>query len=104
MFKNYALTFDPFQMSDLFPQLIAFVQSNALTYQFIAPYAGSVFVKSSADILILATSYNAFFNGRAFLIAEINAEFTGGRLEQKVWDWLNNANPEPLPFAPLLSN
>ena len=104
MYKNFILTFDPLSLSDMLPQLYAFVQSNALSYQFSSPYLGTIFIKSNADVLTLSLSYNGFFAGRQFILAELDADEMGGRQLGNVWDWLNNSAPPLLPFTPLGPN
>ena len=99
--RNYVLTYDPLAVAEILPQLLAFIQSNALTYQFITPYVGCVLIKSDSDISLISGSYNSFFNGRPFMLAEVHHTATGGRLDQNIWNWLNNAVPPPLPYTPL---
>ena len=101
MYKTYSLTFDAFGMANVLPQLYAFVQANAFTYQFYAPFNGCILIKSMADLLVLTGSYNAFFAGTHFLISEVDPGKTGGRLAQEVWDWLNNPEPPLIPYTPL---
>lgn len=101
MYRAFLLNFDSARMVDLLPQLYAFVQSNALTYQFYSPFYGMIFIKSACQITDLIESYNAFFAGQPFMIAEVDPVKTGGRLPQDVWDWLNNPAPPPLPYIPL---
>lgn len=101
MYKTFILTFDGVEMNNVIVQLYAFVQSNALTYQFSSPYLGTIFIKSNSDLTTLSYSYNSFFNGRHFLLAEIDPDQTAGRQLANVWNWLNNPAPLPLPYTPL---
>ena len=43
MYKTFILTFDGVEMNNVIVQLYAFVQSNALTYQFSSPYLGTIY-------------------------------------------------------------
>lgn len=101
MYRNYVLTYDGLAMFAENAQLMAFIQSNAFTYQFYSPFFGMVFIKSLADLVAINHSYNSYFNGRAFFLTEVDSNKTAGRLESAVWDWLNNPLPPPIPYTPL---
>ena len=101
MYRNYVLTYDPISMFSMHAQLLAFIQANAFTYQFFSPYIGLVLIKGTLDLQQMVDSYNSFFNGHNFFMAEVDSVKTGGRLDRAVWDWLNNPAPPPIPYTPL---
>jgi hypothetical protein len=103
MLNNYLLSYD-FTMTDPTPQrLLEFVKSNSLTFQFLVPYPGAVFIKSSADLRSIVASYQPFLEPNFFTLTRVEPSLVNGLMTVDYWQWLNTPAPPPV-FTPLIEN
>lgn len=99
MLNTFILSYDPLSDKYSLNQINAFIRANAYTYQYYMPLIGTYLIKSKADLLSLIDTYNGFFDGSNFFVAQIFPTVTGGALPQDMWDWINSDNPPPLPMT-----
>lgn len=97
MYNTFLLSYDPLMVDPTPTRLVEFVRSNAYTYQYLAPFLGTVFIKSGAAGSDLVTSFNPFIRPSSFVLTQIFPWMTTGLLPQQYWDWINSAAPPPLP-------
>jgi hypothetical protein len=84
-------------MSDPTAQrVLEFVRSNSYTYQYLTPYLGSIYIKSSATLEQMIISYRPFLEPNAFTLTQIYPVNMSGLLMPEYWHWLNAASPPPL--------
>ena len=104
MLNNYLLSYD-FTMVDPTPQrLLEFVRSNAFTYQFLVPYPGAVFIKSSFDLRSLVNSFHPFISPNMYTLTAVHPGLVSGLMPIDYWNWLNAEVPPPLPAPSTESN
>jgi hypothetical protein len=93
---DYLLNYDPFATDPTPQKLIEFVRSNTYTYQFLVPFAGSVFIKSEASLRELVASYTPFLRPTPFSLTVLAPELMSGLLPLDYWQWLNSQQPAPI--------
>ncbi|HEX8525430.1 hypothetical protein [Allosphingosinicella sp.] len=96
MYNTFILNYDPLMTDPTPVRLIEFIRSNGYTYQYFYPFAGTVVIKSLADLNQMTASYRPFFSPTKFLLTHVAPAHVGGLLEQERWDWINAASPPPL--------
>lgn len=98
MYKTYLLSYDPLMADPSINRLVEFIRAHALTYQFYATFAGSIFIKSSASIKDLINSYQNFLHPNWWTIVEVvNPPVgCGGAATAEFWTWLNSPSPPAL--------
>ena len=96
MFNTFILSFSPFSTDPTPRRILEYAKSHAHTYQYLTPFAGTIVIKSSANLAQLIDSYTAFLSPNNFLLTHINPLYVTGLMQTPYWEWLNSSNPPAL--------
>lgn len=97
-YRTYLLSFDPTRPDLPHVRVVEFVRVNFYTYQLYALVPGTVFIKSTANLLQLHGTLHNFMSPTTWTITEFHhvASSLTGSAPSDFWAWVNNDSPPPL--------
>lgn len=96
LYNTFLMSFDP-NITDPSPaKLLEFVKSNKYTYQYLVPYNGSIFIKTSAPMQQVIDSYLPVITPHFFVVVDVSSSAKNGWLPGGYWNWINAAFPPAL--------
>ncbi len=87
--KSYQISFDPSFINT--PYLLQFFDSRSEILNWYTPFSGTIFIVSSKnqkELANLLAAHYTYYNN--FIITEVNAHNTDGRLPPHAWNFINN--------------